>query len=734
MKALEKGGGGHHVIVRTKPGFRDAVREAMRARGADIEGDHPAVEAFTAKLDDQQLLDLLASDAVESLSVDAEVQAGGHVKKQVDKKVTVTKRVQLSRTVNASVGLLVRDELRDTLGVPENGLSGNGITVAVIDSGIQPSWDFLDGSGKSRIAAFYDFRNGHVPAGVYDQSRQALVDEYGHGTHVAGLIGGSGYKSDYRYQGVAPGVRFISMKVLGKDGRGKTSDVLNAINFAIQHKAKLSIDIINLSLGHPVFEPAATDPLVRAVGQAVRHHIIVVVSAGNNGVNATTGQPGYAGITSPGNAPWVITVGSMKTFGTVDRGDDKVSVFSSRGPTWIDGYQKPDIVAPGEDLVSVGVKGSTLFSLLPQRLVKGKGTDTSPKYLKLSGTSMAAAVTTGVVALMLEANWDAHNPPLTTNAVKAILQYTAIRVPDGSDFLTQGGGGVNADGAVRVAGGIDLVQRKPFDPFVGNAFSNIVGGGYLWTQNIVWGSYVFKQGTSTALVDGKWAPADITGVPYPFSYTYTNKAGQEVTVTLPAWWDDNIVWGTLYNKGDGFVFGSADEGDNIVWGTVLDDNIVWGTVSRDDDNIVWGGSVDTDGDNIVWGTNIVWSSNIVWGNSLIGTPVNGPDGTTTVVWGQVSDPDNIVWGSLFDDNIVWGNLDGDNIVWGNLEDGDNIVWGNAIDDGDNIVWGNLEDGDNIVWGNAIDDDDNIVWGNSEDGDNIVWGNGVLTTPKPGSGK
>ena len=120
-----------------------------------------------------------------------------------------------------------------------------------------------------------------------------------------------------QYAGVAPNARLIGLRVLNNVGNGSTSDVIAAINFAIANKSALGIDILNLSLGHPVFEAAATDPLVQAVEAASRAGILVVVSAGNVGVNPVTGQVGYAGILVPGNAPSAFTVASAKTQGTV---------------------------------------------------------------------------------------------------------------------------------------------------------------------------------------------------------------------------------------------------------------------------------------------------------------------------------------------------------------------------------------------------------------------------------
>src|SRR5262249_6616344 len=151
---------------------------------------------------------------------------------------------------------------------------------------------------------FYDFTDSANP------KPRDPKDDYGHGTHVAGLIASSGAYSNSLYQGIAPGVHLVVMKVLDDKGQGQTSDVVNALNFAVANKAALGIAVINMSLGHPVYEPAATDPLVQAVEQAVRAGIVVVISAGNNGGDPVTHEVGYAGITSPANAPSAITVGA----------------------------------------------------------------------------------------------------------------------------------------------------------------------------------------------------------------------------------------------------------------------------------------------------------------------------------------------------------------------------------------------------------------------------------------
>ncbi len=157
---------------------------------------------------------------------------------------------------------------------------------------------------------------------------------------------------------------------------GYTSSVLRALEFAIENKDKLNIDIINLSLGHPVYESPSTDPLVRAVEDAVRAGIVVVTSAGNYGLNQETGEAGYAGITSPGNAPSAITVGALDTHETVDRSDDTVAPYSSRGPAWYSGLAKPDLVAPGHRLVAVGAYSGSLVRAIRGATRRRAGTET----------------------------------------------------------------------------------------------------------------------------------------------------------------------------------------------------------------------------------------------------------------------------------------------------------------------------------------------------------------------
>jgi len=347
------------------------------------------------------------------------------------------------------------------------GLTGAGVGVAIIDSGIASWHDDLtvqSGSasypfGNQRVAAFMDFVNG----------QPLPYDDNGHGSHVAGIIAGNGVDSNGKRMGAAPDASLVSLKVLDANGAGTISQVIQALDWVLANHTQYNIRIVNMSVSTPITESYWTDPLTLAAKRVVDAGVLVVVAAGNHGTSAS-GQIQYGGIGSPGNAPWVLTVGASSTNGTPARGDDTVATFSSRGPTYLDWAVKPDVVAPGAGTVSLAAPGSTFFNTRTTALVSGvNGTS---QYLSLSGTSMAAPHVAGIAALMLQAN-----PSLTPNAIKAILQYTAQEV-SGYKRLEQGAGFVNAIGAIRLARFYATAQ--PGDPIP-------VQG--LWSRHSFWGNH-----------------------------------------------------------------------------------------------------------------------------------------------------------------------------------------------------------------------------------------------------
>ncbi|HKF06567.1 MAG TPA: S8 family peptidase, partial [Candidatus Sulfotelmatobacter sp.] len=313
----------------------------------------------------------------------------------------------------------------------QSGYTGAGVGVAVIDSGVSSHPDLNGGFlGLSRVVWNQSFVPGNFSAN----------DQFGHGTHVAGLIAGNaasstGRQYSHTFEGIAPQASIINLRVLDQNGSGTDSAVIAAINQAIALKSSFNIRVINLSLGRAVYETYKLDPLCQAVEAAWKNGIVVVVAAGNNGRFQSTN--GYATVTSPGNDPYVITVGAMKTMGTPTRVDDLIASYSSKGPTAIDAIAKPDIVAPGNLLVSLEAPGSTLYNSYPANrvpnsfYVNGGTSAPSSRYFTLSGTSMATGVVSGVVADLLQ-----KTPSLTPDQVKARLMKTAWKsLPDYSSTV-----------------------------------------------------------------------------------------------------------------------------------------------------------------------------------------------------------------------------------------------------------------------------------------------------------
>jgi serine protease AprX len=473
------------------------------------------------------------------------------------------------------------------------GYDGEGIGVAVIDSGVT-AWhdDLADDDGRQRVSRFVDFVNG----------QQTAYDDYGHGTHVAGIIAGNGYDSSGARAGIAPAAHLIVLKVLDGSGNGHISDVIAALDYAVQHKGELNIRIINLSVAGGVYESYTTDPLTLAAKRAVDAGIVVVAAAGNGG-RGPQGTPQYAGVTSPGNAPWVLTVGASSHMGTIDRSDDTMAAFSSRGPGAVDYRAKPDLVAPGVGIESLSNPASLMYSIDGPYLLNGTVPTSYLPYLSLTGTSMAAPVVTGTVALMLEAN-DA----LTPNAVKAILQYTAQVYP-GYDALTQGAGFLNARGAVELAQYLD-------DP-AGHAYPATDD----WSAQIIWGNHVASGGRFTANANA-WSTAVTWGDGLTRDgqrITWGLKCGPLgcATVTSAAWQTSCLNALCSLLSGDVLAY------PNIVWGNLCggaDCAVPWtangvtATSDPDADTVVWGTS-DGDSDTVVWGTscNDPTCRNILWG-------------------------------------------------------------------------------------------------------------------------
>jgi serine protease AprX len=465
--------GESRVIIQTNGGVQlDALLKKISARaGRRL----PLLHGQVAVLPDSSLMELAAEPGVRTISLDRRV------------------RGTMERTAA-------------TVGAPwvwsHLGFDGSGIGVAILDSGVTAWHDDL----SQRVVHFADFVNHQASA----------YDDFGHGTHVAGIIAGSGYDSEGARKGIAPGASLVVLKVLDGGGDGYISNVIAAINYAVDRRADFNLRVLNLSVAAGVYESYTTDPLTLACKRAVDAGLVVVTSSGNFGRDSE-GRTQYGGITAPGNAPWVITVGASAHHGTADRGDDTVAPFTSRGPSAIDATPKPDIVAPGVGIESLADSSSLLFTARPSARLWGTLPTASEPYLSMTGSSMASPVVSGTIALMLEAN-----PALTPNLVKAILQYTAEE-RSAYSHLVQGAGFLNARGAVQLARAfadpLAMFEKDPTPwsrqiiwgrPAHGGVLSPVANA---WTGSLVWGAQATETG-GTIVWGAECAGPECAGKPW----------------------------------------------------------------------------------------------------------------------------------------------------------------------------------------------------------------------------
>jgi serine protease AprX len=437
------------------------------------------------------------------------------------------------------------------------GVNGQGVVVAVLDSGISA----------------HKALTGKVIASVSMIAGEPATDEFGHGTHVAGIITGSGsyavgVTSEYA-GGIASGAQLVNVRVLGDDGVGMTSDVIAGIDWVIANKSRYNIKIMNLSLGHAVTEPVAFDPLCAAIERAHRAGIIAVVAAGNAG-KMPDGTPVLGGISSPGNSPFAITVGATNTFGTASRDDDKITTYSSRGPTKYDNNAKPDLAAPGNKIISLEAPNSYIAKQYPSEHIAGSGNNA---YLRMSGTSMSAPMVSGAVALLLQSQ-----PTMTAAQVKFELQSGSTYMTDAGVYGA-GAGNANFWSSRQLQANSNLVAS------LSNLLLDRSGGVSFWDagqlQNRLYSgsgirliSLLELPGLLLNPSNLAWGNLNLVGLANPISLL----APKRILFGDVSYWtsEEHLVWGDdVYSP----------EGQHLVWGdndTTDDYHLVWGDAVRHD--------------------------------------------------------------------------------------------------------------------------------------------------------
>jgi len=394
-----------------------AAAAAVRANGGLVISEINIINSVVADVPQDSLERLAETPGVIRVTPDRPVQTAG---KQAN--------VEFSKAIGATE-------------VWETGNLGAGVTVAILDTGIDPTLvdlhrvlksgkddDSGDGnSNRNRILAYYDA----ISDKLYTRHlRRSPGDPNGHGTHVAGIIGNSKYeRKDGEYRGVAPASNLVAVRVLDETGVGTYADVLQGLDWVVQNKDEYNIRVLNISMCASVFAPYWADPYNLAVMAAWQAGIVVVVSAGNAG-------PDPMSISVPANTPYVITVGSFTdNYTPEDFGDDYIAPFSATGPT-LDAFVKPDVIAPGAHIISMMRNNTYLSEQYPENRVRGH-------YFQMAGTSMSAAVVSGIAALMIS-----ENPDLTPDQVKYRLTMTAR--PQFSEYSGKAAYSIWEQGAGRV--------------------------------------------------------------------------------------------------------------------------------------------------------------------------------------------------------------------------------------------------------------------------------------------
>ncbi|HEX8556934.1 MAG TPA: S8 family serine peptidase [Pyrinomonadaceae bacterium] len=664
------------VLIQTKGRPSAAHDNAIASKGGSRGSAFEALDVVTA---------LVPRGAVASLA-DREDVAYVSPDRLVTGAMAVTREATGAALAQAGVG-------------KAPGVTGKGVGIAILDSGVSTSHPDFQKNGKSRVAASVDFTGGGTAV-----SKKSIVlndgllmgdgvDREGHGTGVAGVAAGNGAASagyGESLAGIAPQASLLDLKVLDDHGVGTTSSVLGAVNWAIANQKRFNIRVMNLSLGAPVRESYHTDPLCKAVERAVLAGIVVVAAAGNDGrTDEIIGsnpdgtplyRPAFGGIHSPGNSPYAITVGASDTRGTAARSDDRMAQFSSKGPTAFDHLAKPELVAPGRGVVAaMSQESPNSAAQRPDRVAQPTGANALRNaYYTYYGTSFAAPVVSGTVALMLEANRS-----LTPALVKAALVRTANALPGslfaskGASALTQGAGQLNAAAAVELARAFvpnadklkagERVLRN--GATVGGSFS--IGGETVANANRVLyaGGVLFNEkpiltngivlndgllmGDGILMNDGLLMGDGIVLIDGLLMGDGVTRPGQ-TTLAAGIFMNDSIVLNDGLLMGDGIVLIDGFlMGDGILMndGIVLNDGLLMGDKAVRTDGILMNDGIVLN-DGLLMGDGIVLIDGILLGDGFL-----------------MGDGIVLIDGVLSDDGLLMGDgfLMGDGLLMGDRQ-------------------------------------------------------------------
>ena len=499
-----------NVIVRETLPPSDVAERLVRSLGGTVTHELPILGGFSATVPGSALVDLAQSGSVGLVWGDGKISMS-------------SSPTSLYNTLAPNTAW--RQSIR--LNQVDGDYDGTGVAVALLDTGVTESGDL-----GNRLVARVDLTPEHDG-----------FDRYGHGTHMSGIIAGTGAASDGQWTGVAPGANLVSVKVAGPDGSTDVSVVIAGLQWVVANRSTYNIRVLNLAFGTDSVQSYSIDPLDYAVEQAWFSGILVVASAGNRG-------PGPNTINKPGDDPFVLTVGAADNHGTPDRSSTTVAAFSSWGSPG--GFTKPDIIAPGITVVSLRDPGSTIDTLYPHARI-------GDSYFKGTGTSQAAAIVSGVAALMFQAN-----PWLTPDLAKGVLLKTAYK--NGNYGHGAGAGLVDAGSALQAARNSNGVMPANLDlvPSTGTGSLEASRGSF----------HVDADIDGDGIPDKVIGEIDALGQPWPAmswsAYAWYTSPWNQLTAVTPGW--SAVSWSALSWSGTTW---SAVSWSAVSWSAVSWSAVSW---------------------------------------------------------------------------------------------------------------------------------------------------------------
>jgi len=391
-------------VVVQKIDHSNSPEAEVEKLGGSVVDSLSIINSFTAKMTARSSVELSHMESVRWVSLDAKVESSA-----------CTQCIDTKNLKNTYIDTIRAGEVWNNPLL----LQGQGIGVAVVDSGINPNGDLYTNMGVNRQVANVRFNTDY---------NQNASDGYGHGTVISSIVGGDGSDSNGNYIGVAPMANIINVKVSNDDGSARESDVIQGLQWVLNNKNTYNIRVVNLSFNSTVAQSYHSSPLDAAVEILWFNKIVVVVSAGNkaNGV-----------VYPPANDPFVITVGATDDKGTTSLNDDVITSFSAYGTT-TDGFSKPDLVAPGKNIIGRLINTNMgLGKSHPENIISGS-------YFKMSGTSVSAPIVSGAVAILLQSE-----PNLNPDQVKYRLMSTANTTWNGYNPTKAGAGYLDIFAAVK---------------------------------------------------------------------------------------------------------------------------------------------------------------------------------------------------------------------------------------------------------------------------------------------